>query len=132
METKTRIAGIIIQDGKLLMLRGQKPELWTPGGKLEVGESDEECLKRELKEEIGVELVRASFFREYIAPGFYNPSVLVTQRVYITEVSGAIMPSAEINDYVWFTKEDFKNRSYPMITTIEKRVIPDLISKGVW
>jgi ADP-ribose pyrophosphatase YjhB (NUDIX family) len=58
METRIRIAGIIIQNGKLLMLLGKGyPELWTPGGKLEAHESNEECLARELKEEIGVNLL---------------------------------------------------------------------------
>lgn len=48
METKTRIAGMFINEGKLLMLigRGHK-ELWTPGGKIDEGETDEECLKKE-------------------------------------------------------------------------------------
>ena len=45
---KVRILGIIIKDRKLLMLKGRGyKELWTPGGKMEVGETDEECLKRE-------------------------------------------------------------------------------------
>lgn len=74
MKSKVRIAGIIIQDGKLLMLRGKGfKELWTPGGHLEIGESEEECLKRELKEEIGVDLVELKFFREYPGMSFYHP-----------------------------------------------------------
>ncbi len=47
LKTKTRIAGIIIQNRKLLLLKGKGyEELWTPGGKLEDGESDEKCLER--------------------------------------------------------------------------------------
>ncbi|MFH1253064.1 MAG: NUDIX domain-containing protein [Candidatus Uhrbacteria bacterium] len=49
METKTRIVGIIIKSKKLLMLKGKGfEELWTPGGKIEGKETDQECLEREL------------------------------------------------------------------------------------
>ena len=55
---KTRIAGIIIKDGKLLLVKGKGyEELWTPGGKIDENETDEECLKRELK---NLSLVTAS------------------------------------------------------------------------
>ena len=72
METKTRIAAVIIEGGKLLMLRGKGyKELWTPGGKIEIGESEEDCLKRELKEEISVEISSLSFFKGCCQGGRY-------------------------------------------------------------
>lgn len=53
-------AAIIIRDGKVLITRraaGQAHAGWWefPGGKVEDGESPEECLYRELKEELGVD-----------------------------------------------------------------------------
>ena len=82
METLTRIAGIIIQEGKMLMLLGKGyKELWTPGGKIDGEESDEECLARELKEELGVELVEAKFFKEYKGKSFYNTTRTRIERV---------------------------------------------------
>lgn len=91
MANVTRIAGIIIKDGKMLMLlgRGHK-ELWTPGGKIEPGESDQECLKRELKEEIGVNLLSCKFFKEYSNKSFYHPERMTIDRVYIAEIEGEI------------------------------------------
>ncbi|MEK7586101.1 MAG: NUDIX domain-containing protein [Patescibacteria group bacterium] len=134
METKTRIGGIIIQDGKLLMLLGKGyKELWTPGGKIDEGESDEECLRRELQEELGVSLVEAKFFKEYIGPSFYNPDKHITkQRIYIIKIEGTITPAMEIESYIWFTKKDFVNKKYPMITMTEKELIPDVIKAGIW
>ena len=133
METRTRIAGIIIQDGKILMLKGKGyKELWTPGGKIVEGESDEECLRRELKEEIGVNLVNLKFFGKYFSDNFYNRDVILDNRVYIVNIEGKIKPNNEIEDFIWFSKEDFKIKKYPMITITEEQIIPDLIKAKIW
>lgn len=130
---RTRIAAIIIKDGKILMERGYDyPELWTPGGKIDGTETDEECLRRELKEELGVELMSSKFFKEYPGVSHYNPGVKMIQRVYICTIEGELQPAMEIKDYLWFSKDDFESKKYPMITMTEKEVIPDLIRAGIW
>lgn len=55
------VAGILIKNGKVLL--GQRPEhkslpgMWEfPGGKIELGERPEQALKRELEEELGIEV----------------------------------------------------------------------------
>lgn len=60
-------AAIIYQEGKILLTRrkldAHQGGLWEfPGGKQELGETLEECLKRELKEEIDIEVTRLSHF----------------------------------------------------------------------
>ena len=133
MQTKTRIAGMIIKDGKLLMLIGKGySELWTPGGRIEEGESDEECLRRELLEELGAELVESKFFKEYENVGFYHPEKKTIERVYVVKIKGEIKPDAEIEKIVWLTKEDFINKKFPMIPHTEQELIPDLIKENVW
>ena len=52
--------------------------------------------------------------------------------MYISKIEGEIKPDAEIEKFVWFTKDDFLNKKYPMITHIEKELIPDLINEGIW
>ncbi|QER42579.1 (deoxy)nucleoside triphosphate pyrophosphohydrolase [Thermodesulfobacterium sp. TA1] len=54
------VAGFIEKDGKVLVVKRpakkKRGGLWEfPGGKVENGESLQEALKRELKEELGVE-----------------------------------------------------------------------------
>ncbi|KKP32880.1 MAG: hypothetical protein A2312_03115 [Candidatus Staskawiczbacteria bacterium RIFOXYB2_FULL_32_9] len=132
METVTRIAGVIIQDEKMLMVLGKYQELWTPGGRIEPGETDEACLKRELKEEMGVELLSCKFFKEYTNPSFYHPERTTIERIYIAKVSGQIKPASEIRDFVWLCKEDFENKKYLMIGSDQEKLIPDLIKAGIW
>jgi len=64
-------AAILVHDGKLLIARrksGQKlAGKWEfVGGKMEPGESAEECLRRELEEELGIEATVGRFFGESI------------------------------------------------------------------
>jgi len=52
------VAGLIIKDSRLLLLKNIKhglPRVEPPGGKVAPGESYVEALKREVREELGVE-----------------------------------------------------------------------------
>lgn len=58
------VAAVVSRDGELLVcqrpLHKRHGGLWEfPGGKCEPGESDEDALRRELREELGVELASA-------------------------------------------------------------------------
>lgn len=133
METKTRIVAIIINNGRLLMLKGRGyDELWTPGGKIEPGETDENCLRRELTEEIGVKITGLNFFKEYSGKSLYHPNRITRQKVYVVSISGSIKTGAEIEDFIWLTKEDFKKRKFLMIPITEKKIIPDLIKRRIF
>jgi Ser/Thr protein kinase RdoA (MazF antagonist) len=58
---RIRYQGAIIQDGKILVVQHRNHEdgrsYWLlPGGGRELGETEEECLRRELREETGLEV----------------------------------------------------------------------------
>ncbi|CAA7602358.1 NUDIX hydrolase domain protein [Acididesulfobacillus acetoxydans] len=60
-------AAIIVRDGRVLITQRAPGEnlagKWEfPGGKIEAGETPEECLKREIKEELNVDIEVLSFF----------------------------------------------------------------------
>lgn len=67
-DTKVAI-GILIHDQKILISRRRKDDtfggFWEfPGGKVEAGEDERTCLKREMMEELGIEVaVRPSFYK---------------------------------------------------------------------
>lgn len=64
-------AGIIVRDGKFLIARrGQGKHLegcWEfPGGKVEDGESPEDCLDRELREELSIDVEVLGYITENV------------------------------------------------------------------
>jgi 8-oxo-dGTP diphosphatase len=69
MKTVRVVAALMVRDGLLFAAR-RSPErreggLWElPGGKVEPGESDQEALSRELREELGVEVEVGAFVAE--------------------------------------------------------------------
>ena len=130
---RIRIAGIFIKEDKILLVKGKKyKELWTVGGKVDGNETDEECLRREIKEEIGVEITDIKFYKKYLTTSFYNPDIQMEERVYLISIKGAMKPNAEIESFVWFSKDDYYSKKYLMITHTEDEIIPDLIKDNIW
>ncbi len=87
---------IINHQNKILLQKRADNDCWGfIGGMLELGESIEEAVKREVYEEIGVKLLTISFFKVYSGKDFYykypngdevyNVINLFTYRGYMTE-----------------------------------------------
>jgi 8-oxo-dGTP pyrophosphatase MutT (NUDIX family) len=54
------VKGILIRDGNVILLRNERDEWELPGGKLEPSESPEQCLAREVAEELQLDVVPQS------------------------------------------------------------------------
>ena len=60
------VKGVIIRGGKVILLRNERDEWELPGGKLELSESPERCLAREIAEELRLEVVPESVLNPWI------------------------------------------------------------------
>jgi 8-oxo-dGTP diphosphatase len=109
------IAAVIIKDGQCLITRrapGQNlAGLWEfPGGKLEPGETAEDCLKRELCEELSIKISVGQFIAE---SRFGYPSGSIHLLAYqATWESGQLQLSVH-DDYAWVASDKLLEYSYP-------------------
>jgi 8-oxo-dGTP pyrophosphatase MutT (NUDIX family) len=125
-----KLAWLYIREGKLLIARSKNNELfYLPGGKREVGESDEEALIREIKEEVSVDLIPDSIIYAHTfkaqADG-KNSDTIVKLTCYFAKYTGELSPDAEIAEIIFI---GFKNKS--LCSVGAKKVIDWLKHQGL-
>ena len=98
MERHTRYQGAILRDDHLLMIRHRHHEdgrtYWlVPGGGLEPGESEEDCVRREMREETGLDVqVLRLLVEEPHVPG----DIYAWRKTYLCSVlAGEALPGYE-------------------------------------
>lgn len=110
MQWIDKLAWIYIEDRKVLSTRSRGKDTWYfPGGKRETGESDEEALVREIKEELTVDLLPESlqFFGKFEAQAHgHAEGITVVMTCYLANYQGVLNPDAEIEELAWLTYAD--------------------------
>lgn len=125
-----KIALAVFKEGKILQVRTNKQDkvFYALGGKIEEGETDIDCLKREVKEELGCKIDESSikFLKEFedVAHG---DQAMLNMRMYEGKLRGEPKPSSEIVEFGYFDS----NSSKENLSVIAQRTIfPYLKEKG--
>lgn len=115
MTTLSVCAGLVFRDGKML-LATRRPDSdlagkWEfPGGKVRQGETLEGCIARELQEELGLEVCRASCFAEMT---FSYPGKTVCLHFMRCEVAVNSQPAPrEGQQCGWFLPGEWESLDY--------------------
>jgi 8-oxo-dGTP diphosphatase len=108
-------AGLIRQDGRYLIARRKAGThlggLWEfPGGKIERGESPESCLRRELREEIGIEITEPVRFQ--VIPHDYPDKKIELHFFFCTIESGQAQ-ALECDEIRWVTPQEMSGLEFP-------------------
>jgi len=125
-------AGLVFRDGKLLITQrpadGHLAGLWEfPGGKREVNESFEDCLRRELMEELAIE-VDVGELVESLTHSY--PEKTVHLRFFLCAWKRHEPQPLGCPAFKWITKEELGEYSFP---AADSRLLEKLqTTPGLW
>ena len=125
-------AGLVFHRQKLLIT--QRPAgahlagLWEfPGGKREPGESFEDCLARELREELGIEVALGQAFEEITHD---YPERTVHLKFFLCRLAKGEPRAIGCAAFEWTTRESLTKRNFP---PADKRLLRRLVdSEPLW
>lgn len=104
------VAAIIVRDGEVFATQRGYGDLkggWEfPGGKIEVGETPQEALAREIKEELDTEIEVGEFFDnvEYDYPNFH-----LSMGCYICKIKSGKLTLLEHEAAKWLTVDNLNS-----------------------
>jgi 8-oxo-dGTP diphosphatase len=129
------IAAIILENDKgefLLYLRDNKPGIPFPdhwdliGGHVEEGETPEEALVREIKEELDIDIKDYTFYKKYqclIGDAYENTKYIYTAKINLPIEEITLLEGVRPQ---YFTKEEIPNVKF---ANILKTIVMDYITE---
>ncbi|MBI3190517.1 NUDIX domain-containing protein [archaeon] len=120
-----KIAAIILENRKFLVVRdGSQDFFKMPGGKIERNESDEECLQRELMEELSIIPKETEFIGSAmgVTPNGEDIEIIF----WLADYDGTIKPDNEINE-VLFIDSCYNKEKIKLVKNLDTYLIPKLL-----
>lgn len=113
-----KVALTLVRERKVIFARSKSQSnlFYTLGGKLEEGETPEDALVRESREEADIELIPGTIrpFHTFVGPCHgYVEGTKLEMLCFDAEYLGFPTPSNEIAELDWFTSAD-EHRTTPM------------------
>lgn len=127
------VSAVVVRDAgkRILVVRKRGTSKYMlPGGKIEAGESPVQAAVRELREEVGAELVPDSlvFMGEWTAPAANEAGLTVHGHVFEHPWIDGLAVRAEIEDLLWLHPEEMVTRD-DLAPLLVMRVLPALSSE---
>ena len=127
MKTIEVVAAIIKKQDKIFITRrsyGEFADMWEfPGGKIELGDSREEALIREVKEELELDINNLEYLTtvEYDYPNFH-----LTMHCFICEICGGELVLNAHNDAKWVSLEELSTQKWvPADVEVVEKILND-------
>jgi mutator protein MutT len=125
-------AGLIaVREGRVLLFRKHRGtrKLILPGGKLEAGETAQQALVRELREEMsGVSIRNLRFLGRYQHQAADDDRQIGIE-LFTADLRGDPFPASEIAEIVWF---DWNTDNWSELApSLKEKIFPDLLTRGI-
>ena len=125
-EPRLAVGGVVIKDDRVLLVRRGKPpafgEWAIPGGSVELGESLEQAVERELREETGITVRAGEICHTFEAVKRDDDGRVRFHYVIIDlmaeYISGEHAPASDATEAAWLTRAELKDRNINA-TTLE-------------
>ncbi len=117
---------VVLEDRRKINKHGEHWSFF--GGSVEEGESYEEAMRREIKEEMGFEIQWYKFFKKYTFVPDNNPNLELTYYMYLAKAPDfKILDIHKQGGVGIFTFEQAMNLE---ITEIDKKIILDIMNEN--
>jgi 8-oxo-dGTP pyrophosphatase MutT (NUDIX family) len=100
------VKGIVIRSGTVVLVRNRRDEWELPGGKLELGESPERCVAREIEEELALDVEPNTLVDSWVYTIVPGTHVLVLTYGCTERVTRDAVVSPEHTRLEWIALDD--------------------------
>ena len=107
------VKGVLIRGGRVLLLQNHRGEWELPGGRLDDGESPEEALVREIREETGLTAAVVRLVDAWVYPVVPGKAVLILAYTCRVRKGGRLCTSAEHRLGTWMRLDRLESEPLP-------------------
>ena len=125
----TKVALICLKDKKLLIVHKKIIDMYiSPGGKIKDKESDYNCLKREINEELNCNIQNIKYW-DIFKDKIYETNEPLELICYFWDLYGKIKlnPNDNIDGYLWINRN--YDKSLKLANLLKHKIIPNLMDK---
>ena len=124
MKTIHKIAAMVIKNNKFLMVRKTSKDIWTNlGGKPEAGETKEEALLREIKEELDCEAEIVKYLGEFENKAALDDAIIHLSVYQVELIGDPKISDDELEEFKYICKEDVEN-GIKLPLSITEQILP--------